>query len=246
MLQAGIDELAHAPVWRAVPEIVFINILLSGDNAVLIAMACRALPPRQRAWGLVIGAGGAVILLIVFAGLIAYLMQFPYLKLAGGLALLYIAAKLLVPDAGDSNEVVAAEQLWHAVRIVLVADLVMSFDNILAVVQIAKGDFTLLAVGLIVSIPVVVAGATLVSGLVDRLPVLVWAGAALLGWVAGQTIIADKALAGFVNGAGTDNLPDAVSWSAGGAGAVLVIAAGGAWRRWRKSKSDRLRRGRPT
>jgi YjbE family integral membrane protein len=241
MLQAGIDELARAPVWSAALEIVFVNILLSGDNAVVIAMACRALPRRQRVWGLLIGAGGAVILLIVFAGLIAYLMQFPYIKLAGGLALLYIAARLLVPDAGDHNEVAAAEHLWRAVRIVLVADLVMSFDNILAVVQIAKGDVALLAVGLIVSIPVVVAGAALVSGLFDRLPILVWAGAGLLGWVAGQTIVGDKALAGFVSGAGADNLPAAVAWSAGGAGAVLVIAAGAVWRHWQMAKSDRFR-----
>jgi YjbE family integral membrane protein len=242
MLHAGIDELARAPFWSAVLQIVFINVLLSGDNAVVIAMACRALPPRQRPWGLLIGTGGSVTLLIVFAGLIAYLIQFPYLKLAGGLALIYIAAKLLVAGASDENEIAAPEQLWRAVRIVLIADLVMSFDNILAVVQVAKGDLALLAVGLVVSIPVVIAGAALAIGLFDRLPVLVWAGAALLGWVAGQTVISDKALAGLVDGAGADNPPTAVAWSAGCAGAVVVIAAGTVWSRWRMSKSERIGR----
>lgn len=236
MLQAGIDQLAHAPFWSALPQIVFINILLSGDNAVVIAMACRGLPRRQRPWGLLIGAGGSVILLIVFAGLITYVMQFRYLKLAGGIALLYIAAKLVVPDADDDNEVAAPEYLWRAVRVVLVADLVMSFDNILAVAQLAKGDLALLAAGLIVSIPLVVGGAALITGLFDRLPILVWAGAALLGWVAGQTIIGDQALAGLFR------LSAAASWSAGCAGAVVVLAAGALWRHRRMTKSDRLRR----
>jgi YjbE family integral membrane protein len=230
MLQAGIDELAHAPFWSALPQIVFINILLSGDNAVVIAMACRGLPRRQRPWGVLIGAGGSVILLIVFAGLIAYVMQFPYLKLAGGVALLYIAARLLVPES-DDRAFAAPAYLWRAVGIALLADLVMSFDNILAVVQIAKGDLALLAAGLIVSIPIVVAGAALVTGLFDRLPILIWAGAALLGWVAGQTIVSDKAFAGFFRGAGPDHLRDIASWSAGCAGAVLVLAVGALWRR---------------
>lgn len=231
MLDAGIDALAHAPFWTALPQIVFINILLSGDNAVVIAMACRRLPRRQRLWGLFIGAGGSVILLIVFAGLIAYLMRFPYLKLAGGLALLYIAARLLVPEGDDDSAVAAPNHLWRAVRIALIADLVMSFDNILAVVQIANGNLMLLAAGLIVSVPVVVAGAALFTGLFDRLPVLVWAGAALLGWVAGQTIISDTAFAGFFNGAGVDHPPAAAAWSAGCAGAALVLAVGALWRR---------------
>jgi len=236
MLQAGIDALAHAPFWTALPQIVFVNILLSGDNAVVIAMACRRLPRRQRLWGLFIGAGGSVILLIVFAGVIAYLMEFPYLKLAGGLALLYIAIKLLVPENDDDGAVAAPDHLWRAVRIVLVADLVMSFDNILAVVQIANGNLALLGAGLIVSVPVVVAGAALFTGLFDRLPVLVWAGAALLGWVAGQTIISDTAFAGFFNGASADNLPAAASWPAGCAGAILVLAVAALWRHHSSSR----------
>ena len=233
MLQANINDLADAPFWSAVLQIVFINILLSGDNAVIIAMACRGLPRRQRICGLLIGESVAVILLIVFAGVIARLLQFPYLKLTGGLALIYIAAKLLVPEEADKNEVEAAAHLWRAVRIVVAADIVMSFDNILAVVQIAKGDLALLAIGLMVSIPIIVAGAALITALLDRFPLLIWSGAALLGWVAGQTIVGDKAIASFVTGAVGDKLAGRVELTAGCVGAVLVIAVGGAWRHWR-------------
>lgn len=236
MLQADTNALSGAPFWSAVPAIVFINLLLSGDNAVVIAMACRALPRRQRIFGLLIGEGAAVILLIVFAGAIARLLQLPYLKLAGGLALIYIAAKLLVPEAADKNEVEAAAHLWRAVRLVVAADVVMSFDNILAVVQIAKGDLTLLAIGLMVSIPIIVVGAALITAVLDRVPLLIWCGSALLGWVAGQTIVGDRAIAGFVAAAVGNRPAGRVELAAGCLGAVVVIAAGALWRRWRTSR----------
>jgi YjbE family integral membrane protein len=229
MLQAGIDELARAPFWGAVLQIVLINILLSGDNAVVIALACRALPRPQRIWGMAIGAGADVVLLIIFAAVMSRLLDLPYLKIAGGLALIYIAVKLLLPQDAAAN-VEAAAHLWRAVRIVVVADLVMSFDNMLAVVQIARGDLFLLAIGLAVSIPVVIAGAALVMALLDRLPILVWAGAALLGWIAGQTMVGDTAIAGALRRAAGGQHPGGVELAAGCAGVVVVIAAGGFWR----------------
>jgi len=237
MLQASIGELAHAPFWSAVPEIVFINLLLSGDNAVVIAMACRALPRRQRIWGLLFGAGLSAILLIVFAGAIARLLQFPYLNFAGGVALMYIAARLLLPEDTDHNEVEAAAHLWRAVRIIAAADIVMSFDNVLAIVQIANGNLALLAIGLTVSIPIVIAGAALITALLRRLPILNWVGAALLGWVAGQTIVRDKAYAGILTGAVGEKLAGHVDLAAACLGAVLVVAIGGFWRHWRVSNA---------
>jgi YjbE family integral membrane protein len=245
MLQTNINDLAQAPFWSAVLEIVLINLLLSGDNAVVIAMACRALPRRQRIWGLVIGAAVAVILLVVFAGIISRLLQFPYLKIVGGVALIYIAVKLLLPENTDRNEVEAAARLWHAVRIVVVADIVMSFDNILAIAQIANGNLALLAIGLMVSIPIIVAGAALIVGLLDRLPILIWAGAALLGWVAGQTIASDQVIAALVHRVIPDHLTGDVELAAGCAGAVLVIVVGGFWRHRRslEARSDAFRGG---
>lgn len=242
MLQTSINDLAQGPFWSALPEIVFVNLLLSGDNAVVIAMACRGLPRRQRLRGLVIGEAVAVILLIVFAAIISRLLQFPYLKIAGGLALIYIAAKLLVREKADGNAVEAAAQLWLAVRIVVVADLVMSFDNILAVAQIAQGNLALLAIGLMVSIPIIIAGAALIAALLDRLPILIWAGAALLGWVAGQTIADDQAISALLPRLVDGKSVGSLEWIAGGAGAALVLAAGALWRqqRLRKARPDAL------
>src|SRR5580704_4937235 len=195
MLQPSIGELAQAPFWAAVLQIALVNIVLSGDNAVVIAMACRELPRAQRGWGIAVGGGVAVILRLIFAGAITWLFELPYLKLAGGVALLYIGARLLVRSDHDGRQVEPAVRLWRAVWIVVVADVVMSFDNILALVEIANGDVALLAVGLAISIPLVVGGAALITTLLDRLPILIWAGAALLGWVAGRTIIGDIAIA---------------------------------------------------
>ena len=237
MLQAGIDGPGHTAFWIAVLQIVLINILLSGDNAVVIAMACRGLPPRQRFWGLLIGAGTAAILLIVFAGIITPLMTLAYLKLIGGLALFYIAAKLLVPEGPDKDTVEAAAQLWRVVKIVAVADIVMGLDNIIAVAAMARGNLVLLVIGLAVSIPIILAGAALIMALLDRFPILVWAGAALLGWIAGDIIATDLAVSGYLTAEFGEKLARHVELAAAGIGAVLVIAVGsGLWRRSRKSK----------
>src|ERR1700744_1340671 len=179
--------------WLAVGKIIWINVLLSGDNALVIAMACRGLHGRHRLWGMIIGAGIAVVLLIAFTGLVATLMALPYLKLVGGLALLVIAAKLLVPEDED-NEIAAGATLWQAIRIVVIADIIMSLDNVIAVAAAANGQLPLLILGLAISIPMIISGAALIMLVLDRFPILVWLGAILLGWIAGDVIATDPAV----------------------------------------------------
>lgn len=188
-------DAARPDYWLAVFKIIWIDVLLSGDNAVVIALACRSLPQRQRLWGMALGAGTAVLLRIVFASIITTLMSIPYLKLAGGLALIFIAAKLLVPEKDSEDEVDAAASLLQAVRLIVAADVVMSLDNVIAIAAAADGSVALLIFGLIVSIPLIVTGAALIMAVLDRLPVLVWAGAGLLGWIAGHVIATDPAIA---------------------------------------------------
>jgi YjbE family integral membrane protein len=185
-------DLQTPTFWLAVGKIIWINVLLSGDNALVIAMACRGLAPRQRVWGMTIGAGIAVVLLIVFTGIVARLMALPYLKLVGGLALLWIAAKLLVPE-DEGDDVTAGTSLWHAIQIVVIADIVMSLDNVIAVAAAANGEIPLLILGLVVSIPMIIAGAALIMLVLDRFPILIWLGAILLGWIAGDVIATDPA-----------------------------------------------------
>jgi YjbE family integral membrane protein len=184
----------HTPAfWLAVGKIIWINVLLSGDNALVIAMACRGLHGRHRLWGMIIGAGIAVVLLIAFTGIVVTLMELPYLKLAGGLALLVIAAKLLVPE-DENNEVAAGATLWQAIRIVVVADIIMSLDNVIAVAAAANGELPLLILGLAISIPMIIAGAALIMLVLDRFPILIWLGAILLGWIAGDVIETDPVI----------------------------------------------------
>src|SRR6202161_4457980 len=157
--------------WLAAVQIMGINILLSGDNAVVIAMAVRALPPRERFWGMVCGAGVAAVLLIVFTGIVARLMQLPFLKLVGGVALFWVAVKLVAPQAHDGEDTPeAVEDLWRAVRVVVVANIVMSLDNVIAVAAAAKGNYLLLGLGLAISIPIVIAGSALFLAILERYP----------------------------------------------------------------------------
>jgi YjbE family integral membrane protein len=236
--------------WLAVGKIIWINVLLSGDNALVIALACRGLHPRQRVWGMVIGAGIAVVLLILFTGIVATLMVLPYLKLIGGLALLAIAAKLLVPEDA-SDDITAGTSLWHAVRIVVIADIIMSLDNVIAVAAAANGQLPLLVLGLAVSIPMIIAGAALIMMVLDRMPILVWLGAALLGWIGGDVIATDPAIApglrklldgdvslnidttssmfGFVNHLKLDGEIDELLLAV--LGATIVLVVGSIWRR---------------
>ncbi|MGJ5067467.1 TerC family protein [Bradyrhizobium oligotrophicum] len=186
-------DLQSPGFWLALGKIVWINVLLSGDNALVIALACRGLHGKHRFWGMVAGSGIAVALRIAFTGIVATLMALPYLKLVGGLALLVIAAKLLVPE-DENDEIAAGATLWHAVRIVALADLVMSLDNVIAVAAAANGQASLLIIGLAMSIPLIIAGAALIMLVLDRFPLLVWLGAMLLGWVAGEVIATDPAI----------------------------------------------------
>jgi YjbE family integral membrane protein len=193
----------HQPgFWAAVGEIIVINILLSGDNAVVIALACRSLPQPQRRWGMIIGAGVASVLLILFTGAVAALTKLPYLKMAGSVALLWIAVRLLDEEEDDAEgKVEAAETLWRAVRIVVVADIIMSLDNVIAVAMAAKGSFILLCLGLSVSIPIVIAGSALIMWVLRKFPLLVWGGAMLLGWIAGDIFASDPAMTKFFDAA---------------------------------------------
>src|SRR5256714_13335214 len=194
-ITTGWSEMGQAAFWVALVKIMWINVLLSGDNAVVIAMACRGLPYSQRLWGMVLGAGVAVVLRILFTGVVASLMLLPFLKIVGGLALFYIAAKLLVPEETDEDEVEAVEHLWRAGRIVAIADIIMSLGNVIAIAAAAQGNMALLVIGLGISIPLIVARAALILALLDRLPILGLAGARPLGWVLGEGDSAETVLA---------------------------------------------------
>ena len=239
------SEIMHPTFWLAALQIMGINILLSGDNAVVIAMACRALPPKERFWGMILGAGAAAVLLILFTGIVATLMELPYLKLAGGLALFWVAIKLVAPQEHDSEDTPeAVEDLWRAVRVVVVANIVMSLDNVIAVAAAAKGNYFLLALGLAVSIPVVIAGSALFLAILERFPIVIWAGGALLGWIAGSLLPDDPVFARYLSGETKMDLSTTYNWFGssghatwnlemdpisalfGIAGAVIVVLAG--------------------
>ena len=209
--------------WLAAWQIILINIILSGDNAVVIALACRMLPPRQRFWGMIFGAGAAVLLRIIFTIVITQLMGVPYLKLVGGVLLLWIAIKLVAPaESHGEGSVKAGENLWNAVRIVAIADVVMSLDNVIAIAAAAKGSWVLIIFGLVISVPLIVAGSAILMAVLERYPILVWAGAALLGWIAGEIMIEDPAVIGWI---GSETAHRLVYWAAA-AGAVVVVAVG--------------------
>lgn len=222
-----VNEIARPTFWLSVIQVIWINILLSGDNAVVIALACRGLPPHQRRWGMIIGAGVASVLLIVFTGVVSVLMTLPYLKLVSGIALLWIAVKLLAPAAHDAEDTPeAVEDLWRAVRIVVVANIVMSLDNVIAVAAVAQGDYVLLTLGLLVSIPIVIAGSAIILALLERFPILIWGGAGILGWVAGEIFASDAVVLSFFSG----YEPEHVGLAAQVAGAVLALGCGFIWR----------------
>jgi len=182
--------------WVAVVQIVWIDIVLSGDNAVVIAMACRDLPKRERRLGMTIGAGLAAALLVMFTLVVTALLQLPGLRLVAGCALIFIAIKLLGPRARHTGAgVQPAQGLWRAVWLIVAADVVMSLDNAVAVASVANGRYVLLGLGLAISIPTVVAGSAIVLRLMRRFPIIVWAGAAILGWVAGELVANDPIVA---------------------------------------------------
>jgi YjbE family integral membrane protein len=180
-----------ASFWVGLLQIIWINILLSGDNAVVIALACRSLPAHQQKWGIILGTAPAIVLRIVFAIFIAYLMEVPYLKLIGGVLLFWIAVKMLQSEEESHEDGDGAGNLWGAVRTIVIADAVMSLDNVIAIAAAARGHFGLLVIGLVISMPLVIFGSALLLKVLTRFPVLVWAGAGLLGWIAGEVMVTD-------------------------------------------------------
>lgn len=190
------ELLRDADFWIGLIKIIWINIILSGDNAVVIAMAARSLPAEQQKKAILWGSGAAVALRIGLTLVAARLLQFSYLQVVGGLLLLWIGIQLLSEDEGDDGHAKEGGGLLAAVRTILIADIVMSLDNVIAVAAAAKGSTTLLILGLAISIPLVIFGSTLMIRLMERFPVIVLLGAALIGWVGGETIVSDTALKG--------------------------------------------------
>ncbi len=226
--------------WEAF-QIVWINLLLSGDNAILIALACRQLSPRQRRWGVFLGALGGVILRVVFTLLVVELMDIPCLKAAGSVLLIIIAVKLLV-DESEATDVKAKPDLMGAVVSIVMADAVMSLDNVLAIAAAANGSRWLIVFGLVVSVPIVMFGAGFLLKALERFPFLVWAGAGLLGWVAGEMMAGDAFVADhthrFVDHA-------TLEWMLPAATTITVLAAAfaiEAWRQWRQDQTARKTR----
>jgi YjbE family integral membrane protein len=241
-----LEQLSQPEFWLAAVQVIWTNILLSGDNAVVIAVACRRLPRRQRRWGMLIGAGAAALVLIVFTIVVSELNRLPYLRMLSALALLWIGIRLIaVPEGEGTDDAQAAQGLWQAVRIIVVADLIMSLDNVMVVAGVADGRIALLGLGLAVSIPMVVAGSALIVWLIDRLPIVVWVGAAMIGWVGGRLLVSDPAVRPWLDALisrilGVDSDPgvtahylkdiDPLGLTAGIIGAVIVVVAGAFWK----------------
>jgi YjbE family integral membrane protein len=220
-----VDFLAQAEFWTALMKIIGVNIILSGDNAVVIALACRSLPPHQQKWGIIFGAGAAVVLRVIFTFVVVALMAIPYLKFAGGILLFWIGYKLMQPEDEGHGEVDAASNLMGAVRTVLIADAVMSLDNVIAVAGAAEAyppaKEVLIGLGLLISIPLVVFGAAILIKLIGRFPIIVVLGAGLIGWVGGEVMITDPAWSAWV-----DENAHWLHWAGPAAGAAAVIIIG--------------------
>ncbi len=232
------DAFMHADFWIAVGQIIMIDILLGGDNAVVIALACRKLPPKQRTQGIIWGTVGAIVLRVILIFFALTLLAIPFLKIVGAILLVWIGIKLIAPDDeaghGDIN---ASDKLWAAVKTVIVADLVMSVDNVIAIAGAAEGaggdhKMPLVVFGLLVSIPIIVWGSQLVIKLMDRFPMIITVGGMLLGWIAGTMAVSDPAVLGYLPTLPAERagaLPEVVAtirYGAGVAGALLVLAAG--------------------
>lgn len=185
-----VPDLSSAVFWAALWKIIVANIILSGDNAVVIAMACHNLSDKYRKPAIVFGSAGAVVLRIVFCAVIGFLLAVPYLKLVGGALLLWIGVKLVVEEEEDAD-VKAHDNIWAAIWTIIVADAVMSLDNAIAIAAAAKGDFTLIVIGLVISIPIIIGGAALISAVLDRFPWLGLVGAGLIGWIAGDVMASE-------------------------------------------------------
>jgi len=216
-------DLTSTAFWIAVGQIILIDIVLSGDNAVVIALACRNLSPEQRRTGIFWGVAGAISLRVVLTVFAALVMNMPWLKMVGGLLLVWIAVKLMLPEDEEGHDIDASANLWGAVKTIVIADFVMSLDNVIAVAGAAHGSLVLLLFGLAVSIPLIVWSSQLILRWMERWPWIVLLGAGLLGYVAGQMIFSDPGVIGL--------LPELPAWSARAAGAIgaLLVVVIGRW-----------------
>jgi YjbE family integral membrane protein len=219
-------------------QIVWIDLLLSGDNAIVIALACRNLPPEQRKIGMLLGAGAAISLRIIFALMITFLLGVPWLKIIGGVLLFWIGIKLAQGDEEAHEEIEGSNQLWGAVRTIAIADAVMSLDNVLAISAASHGNVWLFIFGLLLSIPLIIFGAQLITSIIERFPIFIWLGAALLGWIAGEMIVSDPVVMNWLQA----NMPHltmvnpkdakelipvkSLFYGAAAVGAAIVIAGG--------------------
>jgi YjbE family integral membrane protein len=225
------DSLMTPEFWLAVGQIILIDILLGGDNAVVIALACRQLPPKQRAQGILWGTVGAIALRVVLIFFALTLLSVPYLKLVGAALLVWIGVKLLLPQDDGHGDIHASDKLWTAVRTVIVADLVMSVDNVIAIAGAAEAaggghQMPLVIFGLLVSIPIIVYGSQLVIKLMDRFPMVITLGGMLLGWIAGTMAVTDPALLPWLTSPGSAEVDAAVRYGAGIGAAALVLLLG--------------------
>jgi len=214
----------------ALLSIMFVNIVLSGDNAVVIAMAVRSLPDKQRKQGILYGTGIAVLLRIVLTFFAAKLLDIPFMKLAGGILIAWIAVKLFLEEGTEENAENKPKNVWKAITTILIADLIMSVDNVLAVAGASRGNLTLLIIGLGMSIPIVILASSFLSRLMERFPVIIWIGAAILGKVAGSMIMEDPMVEKMFHNPG-----QLVDYSVQVFFAVGVVISGRFWMKWRSS-----------
>ena len=228
------EEFLTAQFWLAVGQIIMIDILLGGDNAVVIALACRKLPARQRTQGILWGTAGAILLRVILIFFALTLLAIPYLKIVGALLLLWIGIKLLLPEHEEEHgNIQASDRLWGAVKTVIVADFVMSLDNVIAIAGAAQGahadhQMALVIFGLIVSIPIIVWGSQMVIKLMDRFPIVITLGGMLLGWIAGGMLVTDPVFANPDKWQWMFKIAqtDTIRYAASVAGALLVLLAG--------------------
>ncbi|MBW0184686.1 MAG: TerC family protein [Hydrogenophaga sp.] len=235
------DFLTSPAFWVALGQIIIIDILLGGDNAVVIALACRKLPPAQRTKGIIWGTFGAIVLRVILIAFAMTLLTVPFIKLVGAILLIWIGVKLLAPDDEAHGDIQGSDKLFAAIKTIIVADLVMSVDNVIAIAGAAQNagehSFLLVVLGLLISIPIIVWGSTLVIKLMARFPLIITLGGMLLGWIAGGMLVTDPAFVnpdkwlwmpklGTVYEKGMAVISDTLYWAAHIAGALLVLAIG--------------------
>ena len=228
------EDFFTAHFWVAVGQIIMIDILLGGDNAVVIALACRGLPPHQRTKGIIWGTAGAIVLRVILIAFALALLQIPFLKFVGALLLIWIGVKLIAPEDEDSHaNMQSSDKLWGAIKTIIVADLVMSVDNVIAIAGAAqsageKHQLPLVIFGLLVSIPIIVWGSQLVIKLMERFPMIITLGGMLLGWIAGGMLVTDPVFANPDKWQWMFKIAqtDTIRYAASVAGALLVLLAG--------------------